>query len=147
MLTSHLFLHRFCLWPKGLKRSLFCSEFLLWTFNQGKKVTAAITSDTHELFFLWDTLSVWVDLSSTNESPSQIIVNPQTYQMSVLKLGKKHVFIPAWASFRAKQYLWEKLAFSNTSPPENVSDSLFWNGYWNIFKACYQNVLSKKPQP
>lgn len=51
ILTSNLFLNRCCLWSKRLKGSLFCSDCLLWTFNQGEKVTAAN--------YLWHSHSVF----------------------------------------------------------------------------------------
>lgn len=142
----YLFLNRCCLWSKRLKGSLSCSDFLLWTFNQGEKVTAAN--------YFWHSPSVfpcgilflfeWVIFFLMNESPSPIINSPY-YQMTFLKFDEKYVFIPAWVSSRAKQNLREKLGFSNTSPPENASGNLFWNGYWNICKAHYQHILSKNP--
>lgn len=77
MLTSHLFLKKCCLWSKRLKRSLFCSDFLLWTFNQGKKVTAAnYLWHSCSIFpcgilslFEWGFFNKWIIISNNTQLP------------------------------------------------------------------------------
>lgn len=145
MLASTLFLNRCCLWSKRLKSHFSAQTSSYEHLTKVRKSLLQITSDTHTVFFPVVYSFCLSGVFLMNESPSQIIVNSPYYQMSFLKFGEKYVFIPAWVSSRAKQDLWEKLGFSNTSPPENVSGNLFWNGYWNIFKAHYQNILSKTP--
>lgn len=77
MLTSHLFLNRCWLWSKRLKRSLFCWDFLLRIFNQGKKVTVAnYLWHSGSIFpcgilflFEWGSFNEWIIISNNSQLP------------------------------------------------------------------------------